>query len=441
MKIKLPEDVRKIISDIEAAGFEAYAVGGCIRDSILGREPDDWDITTSARPEDIKKIFRRTVDTGIQHGTVTVLLHGEGYEVTTYRIDGIYEDARHPKDVSYTGDLTEDLKRRDFTINALAYNDKSGLVDIYDGLGDLERKVIRCVGDPKERFSEDALRMMRAVRFAAQLGFEIAPDTRAAAEALAPNLSRVSVERILTELTKLICSDHPGMLKDCYEMGLTAVFIPEFDRCMTSPQNIRHHCYNVGEHILHTMEAVRADRVLRFTMLMHDIAKPDVMTVDEEGIIHNKGHAALGEEVSAKILRRLHADNALIDSVRVLVRYHDWRFEADKSSVRRAMNRIGYDLFPLMLEVQRADIFGQSDYKREEKIARIDAVHQLYKEIVEDRDAITIKDLDVSGRDLIEAGIKPGPEIHDILNEMLDYVLGEPGDNKKEILMNKFVLK
>lgn len=441
MKIKLPEDVCKIISDIEAAGFEAYAVGGCIRDSILGREPDDWDITTSAHPEDVKKIFRRTVDTGIQHGTVTVLLHGEGFEVTTYRIDGIYEDARHPKDVSYTGDLTEDLKRRDFTINAFAYNDRSGLVDIFDGMGDLERKVIRCVGDPKERFSEDALRMMRAVRFAAQLGFEIDPGTREAAAALAPNLARVSVERILTELTKLICSDHPGMLKDCYEMGLTAVFIPEFDRCMTSPQNIKHHCYNVGEHILHTMEAIRADRILRFTMLMHDIAKPDVMTVDEEGIIHNKGHAALGEEVSAKILRRLHADNVLIDSVRVLVRYHDWRFEADKRSVRRAMNRIGCDLFPLMLEVQRADISGQSDYKREEKFARIDTVDRLYKEIITDRDAITIKDLAVSGRDLIDAGIKPGPEIHDIFNEMLEHVLEEPGDNKKEILMNRFVLK
>lgn len=441
MKIKLPADVQKIISDIEAAGFEAYAVGGCIRDSILGREPDDWDITTSAYPEDIKKIFRRTVDTGIQHGTVTVLMRGEGYEVTTYRIDGIYEDARHPKDVSFTDDLTEDLKRRDFTINAMAYNETRGLVDEFDGIGDLKRKVIRCVGDPMERFSEDALRMMRAVRFAAQLGFEIDPDTRGAVKELAPNLERVSVERILTELTKLICSDHPEMLRDCYELGLTAVFLPEFDKCMSSPQNIKHHCYNVGEHILHTMEAIRADRVLRFTMLFHDIAKPEVMTVDEEGIIHNKGHATLGEEVSARILRRLHADNALIDTVKVLVRYHDWRFEADKRSVRRAMNKIGYDLFPLMLEVQRADISGQSDYKREEKIARLNDITALYQEIVADQDAIHIRDLAVSGRDLIDAGIKPGAEIGDILNEMLDHVLDKPEDNKKEILMKKFVIK
>ncbi len=439
MKIRLPEDVQRIISEIEAAGFEAYAVGGCIRDSILGRVPDDWDITTSARPEDIKSIFKRTVDTGIEHGTVTVLINGTGYEVTTYRIDGIYEDARHPSEVSFTSDLEEDLKRRDFTINALAYNESQGLVDVFDGIGDLERKMIRCVGDPKERFSEDALRMMRAVRFAAQLGFEIDPATADAVRELAPNLAQVSVERILTELTKLICSDHPAKLGDCYEMGLTAVFMPEFDKCMTCPQNISHHKYDVGEHILHTMEAIRPDRILRFTMLMHDIAKPEVMTVDEEGIIHNKGHAGLGEKMSEQILKRLHADNALINKVKILVRYHDWRFEADKKIIRRAMNKIGYDLFPLMIEVQRADIEGQSEYKREAKIARLDAVEELYREIIADNDAITVKDLDVSGRDLINAGIKEGPGIQDILNKMLEHVLDRPEDNKKEILMEMFV--
>ncbi len=440
MHIKLPSDVQKIISEIETAGYEAYAVGGCVRDSILGRKPDDWDITTSAKPEEIKRIFSRTVDTGIQHGTVTVLMRGSGYEVTTYRIDGLYEDARHPSEVSFTSDLKEDLRRRDFTINSMAYNETTGLVDEFDGIGDLNRHMIRCVGDPVERLSEDALRMMRAVRFAAQLGFDIDTDTRKAAKKLAPNLSRVSVERIMTELTKLICSDHPGMLKDCYELGLTAVFLPEFDKCMTCPQNISHHCYDVGDHILHTMEAAPPDRVLRFTMLLHDIAKPDVMTVDEDGIYHNKGHAELGAEMSSAILRRLHADNALIDTVKILVRYHDWRFEANKRSVRRAMNRLGYDRFPLLLKVQRADIAGQSDYRREEKIARLDAVEEIYREIIAAGEAICISDLAVSGRDLIDAGVAPGPGIGEILDRMLEHVLDCPDDNDRETLIRMFVV-
>ncbi len=440
MKITLPEDVKKIISKIEDAGFEAYAVGGCIRDVLMGREPDDWDITTSAHPHDIKNLFRRTVDTGIQHGTVTVLMNGTGYEVTTYRVDGIYEDARHPKEVSFTGDLTEDLKRRDFTINAMAYNDTEGLVDMYDGIRDLKRHIIRCVGDPEERFSEDALRMMRAVRFAAQLGFEIDPATRAAVRKLASNLECVSAERKMTELTKLICSDHPELLRTCYELGLTAVFLPEFDKCMNTPQNIIHHCYNVGEHIIRTMMASPSDRVIRFTMMLHDIAKPEVLTVDEEGIIHNKGHAEAGEKMAADILRRLKSDNELIRQVTTLVRYHDWRIADDKRSVRRAASTLGHDLFPLLTQVQRADIAGQSDYMREEKNAKLDHIIELYEEICRDKEAISIRELAVSGRDLIEAGIKPGTEIGDILNEMLKHVLDVPEDNKKEILLQKYVL-
>ena len=467
MHIDLPQDVDNIIGKLEAAGYEAYAVGGCVRDSILGREPDDWDITTSATPSEIKEIFRRTVDTGIQHGTVTVLMHGTGYEVTTYRIDGIYEDSRHPKEVSFTDDLTKDLERRDFTINAMAYNKTRGLVDVFDGIGDLDRRLIRCVGDPNERFSEDALRMMRAVRFAAQLGYDIDEATASAIRDKADTLAKVSAERIMTELTKLIMSDNPDMLRNCYELGLTAVFLPEFDECMNTPQNIKHHCYNVGEHILHTMKAVRAEdisetpviegdsadhtpddqvieadkakRILRFTMMLHDIAKPRVVTVDENGIFHNKGHAALGATLSRDILHRLKADNELIHAVCMLVEHHDWRFEADKRSIRRAMNKMGYDLFPLMIEVQRADIAGQSDYKREDKLARLDEVETLYKEILADKDAVTIKDLAVNGKDLIDRGVTPGPELGEILNRMLDHVIDHPEDNVKDVLIGMFV--
>ena len=211
MRIQLPRKVEDIIEKIQAAGFEAYAVGGCIRDSILGREPDDWDITTSAKPEEVKKLFNRTIDTGIQHGTVTVMLDREGFEVTTYRIDGKYEDSRHPKDVTFTASLREDLRRRDFTINAMAYNEKDGLIDLYEGIQDIECGLIRCVGDARERFTEDALRMMRAVRFSAQLGYTIEENTKAAIKELAPTIRRISAERIQVELVKLMISDHPDI--------------------------------------------------------------------------------------------------------------------------------------------------------------------------------------------------------------------------------------
>ncbi len=257
VKIALPEAVRDIIHTLQGAGYEAWAVGGCVRDSILGRVPDDWDITTSARPEQVKALFKKTVDTGIQHGTVTVLWHREGYEVTTYRIDGEYEDSRHPKEVQFTASLREDLRRRDFTINAMAYNEEAGLVDIFGGIGDIRAKKIRCVGDPMERFSEDALRMMRAVRFSAQLGYEIEAETEAAICRLSHTLEKISAERIRTELVKLLVSPHPELIRACWRTGMTAVFLPEFDRMMETAQNNRHHCYCVGEHTIRAMELLR----------------------------------------------------------------------------------------------------------------------------------------------------------------------------------------
>lgn len=439
VRIDMPENVKNIISQIEKAGYEAFAVGGCIRDVILGRKPNDWDITTSAKPLEIKKLFRRTVDTGIQHGTVTVLIGDEGYEVTTYRIDGIYEDARHPKEVSFTDNLIEDLKRRDFTINALAYNETWGLVDAFNGIEDMERGIIRCVGDPFERFSEDALRMMRAVRFAAQLGFDIEPETERAAGSLAENLKKISAERIMAELTKLIMSDNPDMIRTAYKIGLTKYFLPEFDVCMETAQNTPYHCYDVGEHIIRTMMAIEPDRTLRFTMLLHDIAKPDVRTVDENGITHNFGHAELGAQRCKDILRRLKSDNELIREVSILIRYHDWRFNADKKSIRKAINTVGEDLFPLLMKVQRADAAGQSDYRREEKEKRFAMIDELYRQITEDGEAVSLKDLAVCGKDLVENGIKEGPEIGKILGRMLEHVLECPEDNDRDVLLKLFL--
>ncbi len=435
MQIQLPDKVHKIINTLEEAGYEAYAVGGCVRDSILGREPDDWDITTSAKPEEIKRLFPRTIDTGIRHGTVTVMLDKEGFEVTTYRIDGDYEDSRHPKEVTFTANLAEDLKRRDFTINAMAYNESRGLVDLYGGLADMEAGIIRCVGDARERFTEDALRMMRAVRFSAQLGYRIDEKTREAIKALAPNLRKISAERIQTELVKLVVSPHPDYLRIAYEMCITAQVLPEFDLCMETPQNNPHHCYNVGEHILHSMLAVRADKVLRLGMLFHDIGKPQTMTVDEHGITHNRKHPVVGAEMTRKILRRLKFDNDTTDKVTKLVLYHDQEIGATQTGVRRAIHRMGENIFPLLFAVYRADISAQSDYKREEKLQKLSYIEGLYEEICRKGDAVNLKDLAITGADLIAQGMKPGREIGAVLQELLDIVLEDPTLNTPEQLL------
>lgn len=435
MKIQLPDKVHKIIETLQAAGFEAYAVGGCVRDSILGREPNDWDITTSARPQETKRLFSRTIDTGIQHGTVTVMMDKEGFEVTTYRIDGEYEDSRHPKEVTFTASLEEDLKRRDFTINAMAYNDQDGLVDIFGGIRDIETGVIRCVGNARERFTEDALRMLRAVRFSAQLGYRIDEKTSDAIKELAPSLHKISAERIQAELIKLVTSPHPDYLRIAYETGITKEVLPEFDLCMETPQNNPHHCYNVGEHILHSMLAVKPDKVLRLGMLFHDIGKPQTLTIDEEGITHNKMHPVVGEEMTKKILRRLKFDNDTIDKVSKIVLYHDQEIALTDTGVRRAVNRMGEDIFPMILAVHRADISAQSDYKKEEKLEKLAYIEQMYEGICNRKEAVSLKDLAVTGSDLIALGIQPGRQIGEILHELLELVLEDPAHNTREELL------
>ena len=433
--IDAPISVMKIIETLEQSGFEAYAVGGCVRDSLLGRNPSDWDITTSARPEQVKALFSHTIDTGIRHGTVTVMLEHVGYEVTTYRIDGEYEDSRHPKEVMFTPLLTEDLKRRDFTINAMAWNPRAGIIDEFGGMEDLDEGIIRCVGSPEERFSEDALRMMRAVRFSAQLGYEIEPTTKAAIRKLAPNLTHVSAERIQVELVKLVESMHPDYLRVAYETGITRVVLPEFDRCMETEQHNPHHCYTVGEHMLHSMLAVSSNRYLRLAMLLHDIAKPEKKKTDEEGIDHFHGHQEASEEMAKVILRRLKFDNETIRIVSRLIGFHDYRFPAERRSVRRAVWKVGEDLFPMLLQVKEADTMAQSLYEREEKLEWIAKVEKLYREILKDRECLSLKDLAVTGRDLIRAGCAPGPELGRILNEMFQDVLEHPEHNNKEYLL------
>ena len=429
MNITLPQNVKTIIQTLESAGFEAYAVGGCVRDSLLNRIPEDWDITTSATPMEVKQHFRRTIDTGIQHGTVTIMIGKDGYEVTTYRIDGAYEDNRHPSDVTFTRNLTEDLKRRDFTINAMAYNEEDGLIDVFGGINDLEAGLIRAVGEPEERFGEDALRILRALRFSAQLGYHIEEHTRQAVQKLAPTLYKISAERIRTELVKLLISPHPELLLDAYETGVMKIILPEFDVLMKTEQNNPHHNGTVGDHTIRSIKAVEADKNLRLIMLLHDMGKPSCRTEDEQHIHHFHGHCEVSGAMAVDIMRRLKFDNDTIHIVSTIVKYHDYNPELKSSAVRRAIHKVGETIFPLLFSVKRADIMAQSDYLKAEKLQYVDNLQKMYKEIIAAKDCVSLKNLAVTGKDIIAAGMKPGKGIGQILDLLLEDVIETPAHN------------
>ncbi len=392
----LPEKVKQIIEKFQENGYEAYAVGGCVRDSLLSKEPDDWDITTNASPEQMKRLFRRTVDTGIEHGTVTVLLGDEGFEVTTYRIDGSYEDGRHPKEVTFTTNLKEDLRRRDFTINAMAYNHKDGLVDCFGGKEDLEQGIIRCVGNATERFTEDALRILRCVRFSAQLGFDIEEETAKAANALSPNLQRISAERIQMEWSKLLVSEHVWRVKTAYEEGILKQFFPEI---------------TVTDRLIRGMELVEPIKALRYALFFCE----------------------LDSKMANAMLRRLKFDNDTIKKVTGLVKYKNLPVQPDAISVRKAIYLTGEELFPMLLQIWKAYTgAGYSDGQTLENISQVEAI---YKKVIERGDCLSLKDLAVSGKDLIAVGVKPGKEMGDILNHLLQTVLEDPDKNKQEMLL------
>ncbi|SDH90627.1 tRNA nucleotidyltransferase (CCA-adding enzyme) [Pseudobutyrivibrio sp. 49] len=434
--MNLPADVQNIINVLESNGHEAYAVGGCVRDCILGKNPHDWDITTSALPEQVKALFERTFDTGIEHGTVTVLMHGIGYEVTTYRVDGKYEDGRHPKEVTFTASLEEDLKRRDFTINAMAYNDTNGLVDLFGGKADLEAGIIRAVGNPIERFTEDALRMLRALRFSAQLGFEIEQDTYEAIKTLAPTLEKISAERIQVEMVKLVTSAHPERIRDVYATGLTKIFFPEFDAMMECDQVNKHHMYSVGEHTIVSMGLAPEDKVIRLTMMLHDVAKPVCKTTDENGQNHFKTHPVKGADMARTVLRRLKFDNDTTDKVCNLVKNHDDRPEINHRNVRRMIIRVGQENFQDLLAVKRADTLAQSAYHRKEKLEYIDELERVFNEVVAAGDCLRIKDLQINGKDLIAMGVPQGQRIGEVLSTIFDSVVENPELNQRETLLN-----
>ncbi len=436
MNLKLPQDVLFILHTLNQKGYQAFAVGGCVRDMFLNKTPQDWDITTAAPPEAILSAFEKTIPTGIKHGTVTVLIDKTPYEVTTFRVDGVYEDHRKPETVSFTQDITEDLSRRDFTMNAMAYHPEAGLVDPFGGREDIDKNLIRCVGDPMLRFDEDALRMLRAVRFSSQTGFSIDGAITEAMQKLAPLLAAISGERIRDELVKMLLSDRPQYIRLLYETGMMAVILPELAACFKTGQNHPYHIYNVGDHSLKVLENAPKNLVLRLAALLHDIGKPARKTTDEQGIDHFIGHAEVSKKLAESIFLRLRLDNKTKDAALFLIAQHDRQFALTKKSIRKAMSALGRDVFPSLLALMRADTLGQNPVCHKERLQFLDEAQKMYEEICREGDALTVADLAIGGSDLIDIGFS-GKEIGEKLALALSLVLDDPTLNQKEILLKK----
>lgn len=423
MRIEMPYEAEWIIDNIRSHGYEAFIVGGCVRDAVLGRIPGDWDITTSAKPEQVKEIFGKTVDTGLKHGTVTIIKHGKGYEVTTYRIDGEYLDGRHPETVEFTPDLREDLKRRDFTINAMAYSHETGIVDEFEGMEDLKRRVIRCVGCAGDRFTEDALRILRAVRFAAQLDFVIEDETYKAIVKIAPNLTHVSKERIQVELTKLLLSDHPEKIWMVDETGIadyvTSGFPEVFERELE-----RENSYNTGENETPGACGCLVDGASRDTL--------KECWTGLAALPADKSHRWAGflrhmtPEQAVKILRGLKLDNDTIGNVKSMVMAFQAPLAVDKVQIRKLLSR-----------VTEYQFLGAMQLKKLDGDETVPELLQLFEEIREAGDCVSLKQLAVNGGDLLQQGLEKGKQIGDGLMYLLNLVLEEPKLNKKDILLEK----
>ncbi len=436
MRLVLPYNARYIINRLQQSGYTCYAVGGCVRDSILGKEPADWDFTTSALPEEIEKVFSdcRTLNFGKQYGTIGIILDNEQYEVTTYRLDGEYSDARHPDSVSFSSSLQDDLSRRDFTVNAMAYNDTDGLVDYFNGQKDLEYGVIRCVGVATNRFAEDALRILRALRFAATLGFSIEPSTASAILSGRKMLSAIASERIREELLKLLCGKNADFVLRRYR-SVFAVFIPELVGTFDFEQNTKHHNRDVYRHTVAALRNIEPDPILRTTMLFHDIGKPLSHTIDKNGVSHYRNHPILGAAMTEEILRRLAMPRLFINEVSTLIRYHDIRLKPEPVMIKKLLGELGVDTVRRLYKVQRADILAQSMYQREEKLRNQDAVESLTEQIISGGECYNLKMLDINGSDLLHIGITSGEEIGKTLQALLNMVItGELSNDKPALI-------
>lgn len=445
LKIKIPSGANEIIHTLQDKGYEAYLVGGCVRDSILKRTIHDYDITTSATPDEMLEIFKgkRIIETGLQHGTITIVIDGEPYEVTTYRIDGNYSDNRRPDKVTFTKSLEEDLKRRDFTINAMAYNDEVGLVDPFNGMEDIEHYKIRCVGRAEDRFSEDALRILRAIRFASQLGFVVDSDVSFNIHKMYKNLENISIERINSEFCKIALSSEfyiqIGLFREVFSL-----FIPEIKDMFDFPQNNPYHIYDVWNHTVHAVQAYECDcepdlnprdLITSLAVFFHDIGKPHCYQDGEDGIRHFKGHGRVSADMTDKIMKRLRFDNDTREKVVQLVYYHDATFEVGEKYIKRWLNKIGEEQFRRLLNVRRADIKAQAYTEQRSRLQKIGNIEYILEEVLQKDECFSLKDLAVNGNDLIEIGYKPGKEIGEVLNNLLDSVISGEYINEKEKLL------
>lgn len=437
LELKITDGANMILSRLEAAGFSAFVAGGAVRDLLMGKKPHDFDIATAATPRQVKTIFTHVIDTGIAHGTVTVIENKTGYEVTTYRTEKGYSDGRHPDQVLFEKEIEKDLSRRDFTVNAMAYSPWRGLIDCYGGQEDLTRKVIRCVGEPEKRFKEDALRMLRAVRFSAALDFEIDGKTQQAIRKCGVLLKRVSAERILEECNKILLSAHPDRIRMLHELGLLQYIIPQLEKCFGTPQRNKYHIYDVGEHTIQAVSHTPPDLVLRWAALLHDVGKPSCLSTDEEGIIHFYGHYRESVVIADDVLHRLRMEKDNIRDICILIENHDVRVEPSLPAVKRMMARTGEELFAKLLLLQRADNQAKNPDYLEEKLGRIDQVQHIYQEVLAEGQPYLVSHLVVNGRDLIKHGYKAGREIGDTLRILLDEVVINPALNNREYLLRR----
>lgn len=438
MTMDMPKNVDIAINLLQSAGFEAYAVGGCVRDSLLGKTPNDWDITTSAKPEDMKSVFAdfHCIDTGIKHGTVTVVIDGEPLEITTFRLDGEYEDNRHPKSVTFTSNLGADLGRRDFTVNAMAYSKMTGTVDLFGGQNDLKNKIIRCVGDPDRRFNEDALRILRALRFASALDFEIEEKT---AQSLLKNralLGNISEERIAKELLKLVCGKGAKRILTDFAPVLFEI-LPELQPMYKNSHDNPHHCYDIYEHTLMAVESIDPEPTLRFAMLLHDCGKPAVKKFDENGVAHFYGHQRISAEISAQILARLKVSNKFRDEILFLVSNHDrWELYENTEKMPRYLSKFGLDGVLNLLKVMRADVLAQSPEYRY-RLYQIADAEETAKNLAAQKPCLSLSELQINGRTLMDIGIPQGRKLGAVLAQLLDEVIDGVTKNTQEALTTR----
>jgi len=437
----MPDSARFILEQLHNQNFKAYLVGGCVRDCILGKTPSDWDICTSATPMEVMYIFNKyyVIPTGLKHGTITVVIENEEYEITTFRNEKSYSDNRRPDVVTFIDDVKEDLARRDFTINAIAYNSEEGFIDPFNGISDIEKSIIKCVGKPEDRFNEDGLRILRALRFAAKFGFEIENKTSEAIMKQYNLLSNISKERINVELCKILMSENAGIniLREYNQVF--GFIIPELKQTFDFNQNNPHHKYEVWEHTLHALENTEEDLIIRLAILLHDIGKPITYSEDETGKGHFYGHAGVSAEMSDEILKELKFSNEIRNNVVELILNHDRVLEPRKSLIKRCLRKIGEDQTRRLLKVKMADIMGQDTQYEEwnEKYEKLIKIEEILEEILKEEACFKISDLKINGNDLINLGIPQGIEIGRILNALLEMVINEEIKNETEVLREK----